>query len=115
MVIEGQGSLMNPASPGGFEILAAARPHCVVLQHVPGRKDYDGFPGYPIHPLEKQIQAIELISEKPVVAITVNLEGLNKTDSRGVCDTIARETGLPTVNPLTDDLEPVVAAINNYL
>ncbi len=26
------------------------------------------FPGYPMHPVEKQIQAIELLSEKPVVA-----------------------------------------------
>ena len=26
IVIEGQGSLMNPAYPGGFEILAAGRP-----------------------------------------------------------------------------------------
>jgi uncharacterized NAD-dependent epimerase/dehydratase family protein len=33
IVIEGQGSLMNPAYPGGFEILAAARPDVIVLQH----------------------------------------------------------------------------------
>jgi len=115
IVVEGQGSLMNPAYPGGFEILAAARPHCVVLQHVPGRVDYDGFPGYPIHPLRKQIQAIELISDKPVVAITVNLEGLRKTDPASVCRKIARETGLPTVNPLVDSMEPVLVAFNKYL
>ncbi|MDZ7612308.1 MAG: NAD-dependent epimerase/dehydratase family protein, partial [Flavobacteriaceae bacterium] len=35
VVIEGQGSLMNPAYPGGFEILAAGRPDYVVLQHAP--------------------------------------------------------------------------------
>lgn len=114
LVIEGQGSLMNPAYPGGFEILAAARPHCVVLQHVPGRRDYDGFPGYPIHPLKKQIQAIELISEKPVVAITVNMEGLKKADSQKICSRIARETGLPTVNPLVDNINPILVALNKY-
>ena len=30
-VLEGQGSLLNPAYPGGFEILAAARPDLVVV------------------------------------------------------------------------------------
>ena len=45
IVIEGQGSLMNPAYPGGFEILAAGRPDIIVLQHAPARLDYDGFPG----------------------------------------------------------------------
>ncbi len=68
IVIEGQGSLMNPAYPGGFEILAAGRPDVVVLQHAPARKEYDGFPGYPLHPIETQIQAIELLSGRPVVA-----------------------------------------------
>ena len=29
IVLEGQGSLMNPAYPGGFELLAAGRPHAV--------------------------------------------------------------------------------------
>ena len=49
---------MNPAYPGGFEILAAGRPDVVILQHAPSRKDYDGFPGYPLHPVEKQIEAL---------------------------------------------------------
>ena len=42
IILEGQGSLMNPAYPGGFELLAAGRPDVVVLQHAPGRRDYDG-------------------------------------------------------------------------
>ena len=49
---------MNPAYPGGFEILAAGRPDYVVLQHAPKRVEYDGFPGYPLHPLPEQIRAI---------------------------------------------------------
>ena len=68
IVIEGQGSLLNPAYPGGFEILAACGPDLVVLQHAPARREYDGFPGYPIHPLPRQIEAIQVISDKPVVS-----------------------------------------------
>ena len=85
-----------------------------MLQHVPGRKEYDGFPGYPIHPLPKQIQAVELISGKKVVAITVNPEGLDKKRVSGVCRGIEQDTGLPAINPLTDDIAPVLEAIRAY-
>jgi uncharacterized NAD-dependent epimerase/dehydratase family protein len=115
IVIEGQGSLINPAYPGGFEILAAGRPDVVVLQHAPGRKEYDGFPGYPIHPLEKQIQAIELLSGKPVVAITLNHENLDKSQISEVCERITEETGLPACDVLLNGAEPVVAAMRSYL
>ena len=94
-IIEGQGSLMNPAYPGGFEILAASRPDVVVLQHAPARKDYDGFPGYPIQPLPHQIQAVEIISGKPVVAVTVNHENLAQDQIPVICNAIHMITGVP--------------------
>lgn len=110
IVIEGQGSLMNPAYPGGTEILAAGRPDVVVLQHAPGRKKYDGFPAYPIHPLAQQIAAIELLSGKPVVAVTINPEGLSKAEVPTICSDIQRETGLPVCDALRDNAGAVVAA-----
>jgi len=115
IVIEGQGSLMNPAYPGGFEILAAGRPDIVILQHAPARKDYDGFPGYPIHPLTKQIQAIELISGKPVVAICINHENLERTEIQGVCETVKKETGLPTFDVLLNGADGIVSVFEKYV
>lgn len=100
LVLEGQGSLMNPAYPGGFELLAAARPHAVVLQHAPRRAEYDGFPGYPLHPLARQIEAIELLSGVPVVAVAVNHEGLASEEIPDACRAIEEETGLPAVDVL---------------
>ncbi len=100
IVLEGQGSLMNPAYPGGFELLAAGRPDFVVLQHAPRRIDYDGFPGYSIHPLNQQIKAIEIISGKKVKAISINHESMDKDDIRGECRKIRRETGLPAFDVL---------------
>ncbi len=111
IVVEGQGSLMNPAYPGGFEILAAARPHAVVLQHAPARREYDGFPGYAMHSLERQIQAIELLSERPVVAITLNHEHLDEHELRAAQEAIGRETGLPTCDPLRQDVGVLLSAI----
>jgi uncharacterized NAD-dependent epimerase/dehydratase family protein len=111
VVIEGQGSLMNPAYPGGFEILAAGRPDVIVLQHAPARKDYDGFPGYRIHPLPMQIQALELLSGKPVVAIAVNHENIPDNELPSVCETIERIVGVPSIDVLVDGPGKIVDAL----
>jgi uncharacterized NAD-dependent epimerase/dehydratase family protein len=111
VVLEGQGSLMNPAYPGGYEILAAGRPHAVVLQHAPARREYDGFPGWEIHPLATQIRAIELVSGRPVVAITINHEGLDPDGVARAATAIEEETGLPAVDVLLEGPDRVVDAL----
>jgi len=115
IIIEGQGSLMNPAYPGGYEILAAARPDIVVLQHAPARKEYDGFPGYPLHPLSKQIGAVEYISSKPVVAVTINHEDLDLEDIPHVCAAIQNITGLPSYDVLTDGAEELAKKVLMFI
>ena len=115
IVIEGQGSLMNPAYPGGFEILAAGRPDYVVLQHAPKRKEYDGFPGYILHSLEEQIHAIEIISGKKVIAITVNHEEMTEEEVVPACMEITRETGLPAFDILLHGADELVEVLKPYL
>ena len=115
LLIEGQGSLMNPAYPGGHEILAAGRPDVIILQHAPGRVYYDGFQGYPIHPLKKQIQAVELLSDRPVVAVTVNHENLKIDDISNSCNIITEESNLPACDPLLHGLDKVVTVLKAYL
>ncbi|MFC1583046.1 DUF1611 domain-containing protein [Candidatus Neomarinimicrobiota bacterium] len=115
IIIEGQGSLMNPAYPGGFEILAAGRPDFVILQHAPRRKDYDGFPGYPIHPLPQQIQAIEMVSGQKVLAITVNHELMSKEEILPECVKITQETGLPAFDALAHGGEALLDVIIPHL
>ena len=112
IVVEGQGSLMNPAYPGGFEILAAARPDLVVLQHAPARRDYDGFPGYPIQPLARQIEVIELLCGKPVAAITINHEDLAVEQIPATCAAIQMAVGLPTFDVLRDGADELVQALS---
>ncbi len=114
IVIEGQGSLMNPAYPGGFEILAAGRPDMVILQHAPARRDYDGFPGYPIHPVTAQIDAIQLLSGKPVIAITLNHEGLSGSEIDAACQLLAQQTGLPAFDVLQHGASGLIAGLLKY-
>lgn len=115
IVIEGQGSLMNPAYPGGFEILAAGRPDYVILQHAPKRVEYDGFPGYVLHPLKEQINAIETISGKKVIAITVNHEEMRKEEILPACKKIKEETGLPALDVLEYGAYDLVELLKSYL
>lgn len=111
IVIEGQGSLMNPAYPGGFEILAAGRPDYVILQHAPTRKEYDGFPGYPLHDLPTQIDAIRVVSGREVLAVTLNHEGLAPEEIAGACKKITQETGLPCYDVLANGSDELVELI----
>jgi uncharacterized NAD-dependent epimerase/dehydratase family protein len=115
ILIEGQGGLLNPAYPGGYEILAAARPDVIVLQHAPARKTYDGFPAYPIQPLPHQIEALEVISGKPVMAITVNHENLFGDQIRTICLEIERETGLPAFDVLLDGADALAQTLRPFL
>jgi uncharacterized NAD-dependent epimerase/dehydratase family protein len=115
VIIEGQGSLMNPAYPGGFEILAAGRPDFVVLQHAPRRLEYDGFPGYPLHPLKKQIEAIEMISGVKVVAITLNHEDMEVHEIRRECEIIQAETGLLCIDALYEGPDRLINLIKTHL
>jgi uncharacterized NAD-dependent epimerase/dehydratase family protein len=114
IVIEGQGSLLNPAYPGGFEILAAGRPDVIILQHAPARREYDGFPGYPLHPLEIQIQALELISGKPVVAVTINHENISLEKIPEICALIHRQTGLPAFDVLLSGAAEIIPVLQPY-
>ncbi len=115
LVIEGQGSLMNPAYPGGFEILAAGRPDMVILQHAPRRREYDGFPGYPIQSLPEQIHAIEAISGHPVVAITLNHENMDVSEIPVMAEAVELLVGLPAVDALTQGADRLVHLIRDRL
>lgn len=115
IVIEGQGSLLNPAYPGGFEILAAGRPDYVVLQHAPKRLEYDGFPGYKLHSIKEQINAIEVVSGKKVIALTVNHELMRTDEIIDACSILTRETGLPAFDVLEYGAEKLITLLKKYL
>ena len=115
IVIEGQGSLMNPAYPGGFEILAAGRPDYVILQHAPKRLEYDGFPGYKMHSLAEQINSIEVISGKKVIAITVNHEDMEEDEILEACKQITLETKLPAFDVLKYGAKELVALLKEKI
>jgi len=113
IVVEGQGALTNPAYPGGFEIIAGARPDGIILQHAPARRHYDGFPDYPLAGVVKEKNLIELLSGKPVVAITLNHFDLSVAEVRRLAATYRGDLGIPCCDPLLDGVDEVLAGIRD--
>ena len=111
IVTHGEGSLLHPAFPGGFDLIAAARPDFIVLQHAPARKTFDDFPQYRIPPLENYIRIIELLSGKPPVAITINTQGLTRKEALEWARRIEEETGIMTRVPFYQGVEEVARLI----
>ena len=111
IVTHGEGSLLHPAFPGGFDLMAAARPDFIVLQHAPARKTFDDFPGFRIPPLETYIKLIELLSGKKPAAITINSEGLTDEEALEWARRIEAETGIMTRVPFIHGLDEVARLI----
>lgn len=111
ILLEGQGSIAHPAYPGGFELIGAGRVEGIILQHAPARKVYDGFENYPMGSLAREIQLLELLAQKPVIALTINHEGMTRAE---VAETVARyeaQYHRPTVDVLWDGCDKLVGAV----
>jgi uncharacterized NAD-dependent epimerase/dehydratase family protein len=113
ILLEGQGCLTNPAFPGGFELLAAGRPHATILQHAPRRRHYDGFPAYPLAGLEREKALIELLSQRPVVAIAINHEGMTREEIDAAVAEYQERYGIAAADPLVHGVEKIVAALES--
>ncbi|MFN0088569.1 MAG: DUF1611 domain-containing protein [Blastocatellia bacterium] len=115
ILLEGQGSIAHPAYPGGFELIAAGRVDGIVLQHAPARKVYDGFDGYPMGPLDREIQILELLAQKPVLALTLNHEGMTSDQITATIIEYEARYGRPATDVLRDGCGKLVEAIRGML
>lgn len=108
MIIEGQGSLVHPFFPGGFEILAAGRIHGFIIVDAPKRKHLDGFPGYPMPDLSRVVKIAELLTEKPLIGISINRENMDEDDIKISKIKLNKLFNVPVVEPLTDGVGELV-------
>ncbi|MEM4162143.1 MAG: NAD-dependent epimerase/dehydratase family protein, partial [Thermoplasmata archaeon] len=100
ILIEGQGGILHPAYPGGFEIIAAGRPEAIILQHAPKRIYYDGFEKYPIPDVKRFMEIIELLSGHPIAGISLNTERMNEYEVHFYINEYERKYGVPVDAPL---------------
>jgi uncharacterized NAD-dependent epimerase/dehydratase family protein len=100
MFIEGQGSVLHPAYPGSFEIIGACRPDAIILQHAPARHFFDGFESFPIPDLSKYIAILELLSDRKVIAISLNRENMTDDEVEEERAKLEKRFGIPVFDPL---------------
>jgi len=108
MIIEGQGSLVHPFFPGGFEILAAGKIDGFILVHAPKRLHLDGFPDYPMPDPKRVVNIAQLLTEKPLVGIGLNKENMKKDDIENEKIKLKRSFNVPVNEPLSEGVIEIV-------
>ncbi len=108
MIIEGQGSLVHPFFPGGFEILAAGKIDGFILVDAPKRPHLDGFPQYSMPNPERVVKIAELLTEKPLLGIGINRENMNETDIKDAKVNLKKKFNVPIIEPLSEGVCEIV-------
>ena len=108
IIIEGQGSLVHPFFPGGFEILAAGKVDGFILVDAPKRKNLDGFPEYPMPDPHRVVRIAELLTEKPLLGIGLNNENMTLKDVHIISNHMEKEFQVPVVEPFSQSVKRLV-------
>lgn len=116
LVVEGQGAISHPAYAGvTLGLLHGAAPHVLVLCHRAGATEVEGYPGQPLLPLPELVELyprVALAVRRPVVAcVALNTAHLDEDEARAAIAAVARETGLPTQDPVRFGTKLLVDAI----
>ena len=113
-IIEGQGSILHPGYAGvSLGLLHGSQPDTLVLCHDPLRTHVDGYPTFPIPPLD-EVMALHLQLARRTnpaarfVGIALNTSRLTPPDATQLLATTAERHGLPAIDPLRSDLAAVV-------
>ena len=118
--IEGQGALLHPAYSGvTLGLLHGSAPHVLVLCHLAGSTEIEGYPGHRVGTLGELIALHEEISlpARParVAAIALNTRGLDEKEARRAVEQATDEAGLPADDPIRFGcgrlLDAVIAAL----
>ena len=114
--IEGQSGLRNPSGPCGTEILLGGAVTGVILQHVPGRKYFEGLEGRKLRipPVEEEVALIRSLGSQ-VLAITINPEGLDASKASQIKKRLHEHLSIPVIDPVLDGLDEVTAQVLEYL
>lgn len=118
LFIEGQGSLINPASTATLPLLRGAQPTHLVLVHRAGQTQIHRNPDVVIPPLKEVVPLYEMLAASAgafvpakVVAIALNTANLTTAEATQAIATTQAETGLPCTDPVRFGADLLLAAI----
>lgn len=108
IVIEGQGALSHPAYLSSTVILRASRPQAVIMQHAPARQWLTDYPAVRMPDPAAEIKLIELFGSTEVIGVTLNHEGMDRTDVDAAILLYQVQLGLPVADALWSDPSQLV-------
>jgi len=116
--IEGQGSLMNPASTATLPLLRGSQPTHLVLVHRAGQTHIQSFPDFTIPSLPEAIRVYETIASAggtfapaKVVGIALNTFHLSEVEAERAIAQTQATTDLPCADVIRYGAAPILEAI----
>lgn len=107
VIVEGQGSLVNPAASANLALTRGAMPTHLVLCHQAGKTHLLRYPGIAVPPLKALLSLHQDLAEacgafrRPVAAgIALNTSHLEEDPARDQISRVSDETGLPCSDPV---------------
>ncbi len=118
LFVEGQGSLLNPASTATLPLIRGAQPTHLILVHKAGLTHIQHFSDFQIPPLTEVVRLYEAVATAggtfgpaKVVGIALNTFGLSEEAARGAIADVSQETGLPCTDAVRFGGEPLLSEI----
>ncbi|NJL48131.1 MAG: DUF1611 domain-containing protein [Leptolyngbyaceae cyanobacterium SM2_5_2] len=118
LFVEGQGSLLNPASTATLPLLRGSQPTHLILAHRAGQTHIQNCPQVKIPPLPQVIALYEQVAAAGgafagvrVVAVALNTGHFNQTDADQAILAVETDTGLPCTDPVRYDARKLLIPI----
>ena len=118
LYIEGQGSLMNPASTATLPLIRGSQPTHLILVHRAGQTHIHNFAHVLIPPLSEVVRVYQTVvtaggsfAPAPIAGIALNTFHLTEAEAKQAIEQAHVETKLPCTDPIRFGAEPLVEAI----
>lgn len=116
--IEGQGSLLHPASTATLPLLRGSQPTHLILVHRAGQTHIRTFPDFVLPPLPQVIAVYEALATAGgtfypalVAGIALNTAHLSADEAQRAIAQTQAETGLPCTDVVRFGAAPLLAAV----
>lgn len=118
LFVEGQGSLLNPASTATLPLLRGTQPTHLILVHKANLTRIQHFPDFEIPPLSEIISLYESVSaaggtfpSARVVGIALNTFGLHEKEALETISAVSKRTGRTCTDVVRFGAEPILTQI----
>ncbi|MEO0648635.1 MAG: DUF1611 domain-containing protein [Cyanobacteria bacterium J06650_10] len=118
LLIEGQGSLLNPGSTATLPLIRGSQPTHLILVHKAQLTHLQHFSDFKIPPLSQVVDLYEsavtaggIFAPAKVVGIALNTFGLSEEEARSAIAAATDETSLPCTDVVRFGAEPLITQV----